>query len=155
MKTGKDKKKIISIVILTVGIVTLVVGVVFLILKLSGGAAVSDAEYLVEVGSWKLDGEHCVEMKCEDEMKCLGADGEPMVSCNGGGVIWNFTEIGKGTLTTNDHVNDYDFIWAIEDGKLKIETSWLYTIDNEYTYTLDKGSNTLVLDDDIKFVKAE
>ena len=29
-------------------------------------------------------------------------------------VIWNFTEIGKGTLTTNNHENDYDFIWAID-----------------------------------------
>ena len=151
MKSKKDKKKIVSIITLVVGVVTLVVGVVFLILRLIGTPTLSDAEYLVEIGSWKLEGGECEQMKCADETKCLGADGEPMQSCDGDGVIWTFTEIGKGTLTTNNHQNDYDFIWAIEDGKLKIETEWLYTMDNEYTYRLDQGKNTLTLDDEIVF----
>ena len=60
-------------------------------------------------------------------------------------VIWNFKEIGKGSLTTNSHVNDYDFIWAIESDNLKIETSWLYTLNDEYEYELNQKEKTLIL----------
>ena len=70
-------------------------------------------------------------------------------------MIWQFTEIGKGKLTTNGHTNDYDFIWAIEDDKLKIETSWLYDLENEYEYSLNQGDGTLTLkenDKEIKFI---
>ena len=61
------------------------------------------------------------------------------------GVVWDFTEIGKGKLTTNNHINDYDFIWSLEDGKLKIETDWLYNLENEYEYALDQNAKTLTL----------
>ena len=63
------------------------------------------------------------------------------------GVIWKFTEIGKGTLTTNNHINDYDFIWSLKDGKLLIETAWLYDLNNEYEYELNQGNGTLTLKD--------
>lgn len=152
----KDRKKLISIIVLIIGLIVLVVGVVFLILHLNASPQMSDAEHLVKVGSWKLDGEDCVQLKCAGEEKCLSADGEPAESCtDNSSVIWTFTEVGKGTLTTNNHQNDYEFIWAIEGDKLKIETSWLYTMDNEYTYKLDQGANTLTLDGDIVFVSAE
>ena len=62
-------------------------------------------------------------------------------------VVWNFTEIGKGTLTTNGHQNDYDFIWAIDGDKIKIETDWLYALDDEYIYTLDQSAGVLTLGD--------
>ena len=102
-----------------IGLITLVVGVVFLIVRLTAGPSVADGEYLVSVGEWT-------------------EQGEP-------GIVWNFTEIGKGTLTTNNHTNDYDFVWALEDGKLKINTEWLYTLNNEFDYVRDQGSNILTL----------
>lgn len=116
------KKKIISIIVFIIGLATLITGVVFLVLDLTRKPAVSDGEYLVSVGKWALTSDESV--------------------------VWSFTEIGKGSLTTNAHVNDYDFIWAIEDGKLKIETKWLYDLQNEYTYSIDKSYNTLTLEDE-------
>ena len=66
-------------------------------------------------------------------------------------VIWNFTEIGKGTLTTNNHENDYDFIWAISGDTLEIETEWLYTTDDKFVYRLDQENQILILNDEIEF----
>lgn len=118
------KKKIFSISALAIGLITLVVGVVFLVLTLNKGPEIQDGEYLVAQESWQL------------------ADSDK--------VVWDFTEIGKGILTTNGHENDYDFKWAIEDGKLKIETDWLYTLNNDYDYTLNQSAGELVLTADGK-----
>ena len=148
-------KKRISLIVLIIGLITLVVGVVFLIVRLTAKPGVADGEYLVSVGEWKEKGDHCDQAKCAEGTKCLGPDGEPAMLCNDTGVIWNFTEIGKGTLTTNNHTNDYDFTWALEDGKLKIDTEWLYTLNNEFDYTLDQNENMLTLvngDEEIIFV---
>ena len=120
-KTNCKKKKILSIGLLIVGIITLIVGVVFLVINLIAASNVADGEYLVAADSWVME------------------DSE--------GVVWDFTEIGKGTLTTNNHLNDYDFAWSIEDGKLTIKTDWLYELDNEYEYQLDQSSGTLTLKD--------
>ena len=68
------------------------------------------------------------------------ADGEYLVSVG----EWKEQD-EPGTLTTNNHTNDYDFVWALEDGKLKINTEWLYTLNNEFDYVLDQGSNILTL----------
>ena len=38
-----------------------------------------------------------------------------------------------------------DFIWAIEDGKLKVNTEWLYTLNDEFDYTLDQNGDILTL----------
>ena len=116
-----EKKKKISIAIFVIGLIALVAGAAFLVVKLVMTPAKQDGEYLVSAENWTLDDED--------------------------GVIWTFTEIGKGSLTTNNHTNDYDFIWAIEDGKLKIETNWLYALENEYEYSLDQRSGTLTLKD--------
>lgn len=124
-------KKRVSLIVFIIGLIALVAGVIFLIIRLNSGPSVADGEYLVSVGEWT-------------------EEGEP-------GVVWNFTEIGKGTLTTNDHLNDYDFAWALEDGVLKIETEWLYNMDDEFEYSLDQGGNTLTLtsgDEEIIFVPA-
>lgn len=118
-KTASKKKKIISIGLLVVGLATLVVGVVFLVLNLLKMNQAADGDYLVTAGNWALEGED--------------------------GVIWDFTEIGKGTLTTNNHLNDYDFIWAIEDNKLLLETNWLYDLEDEFQYQLDQGAGVLTL----------
>ena len=125
-----DKKRI-SLIVMIIGLVTLVAGAIFLVIRMNAGPSVQDGEYLVSVGEWS-------------------EQGEPSV-------IWNFTEVGKGILTTNDHLNDYEFVWAIEDGTLKIETEWLYTMNNEFDYALDQNGNTLTLasgDEEIIFVPA-
>ena len=138
-----DKKKIISIVIFVIGLITLVVGVVFLILHLNSGPNIQDGEYLVSAKEWILsDGTECNESTANE--------GE-QTGCPSS-VIWKFTEIGKGTLTTNNHLNDYDFAWAIEDGKLKIETNWLYDLENEYEYTINQNDGILTLTDGDKTI---
>ena len=123
---NEKKKKIGSITIFVIGMVVLVVGVVFLVLNLLENKT-ADAEFLISKENWILE--------------------------DGDGVVWDFTELGKGTLTTNNHINDYDFTWAIEDKKLKIKTEWLYEMDNEYEYSLDKGAGVLILKDTEKEVK--
>ena len=124
------KKQILSIIVFIIGLIALIVGVVFLILDLNKGVSLQDGEYLVSVDSWVK----------EDEP----------------GVIWTFTEIGKGKLTTNNYLNSYDFIWAIEDNKFKIVTDWLYTLNDEFKYRIDSGNLILIQDDstEIKFSPA-
>ncbi|MBR2709286.1 hypothetical protein IKE98_03105 [Candidatus Saccharibacteria bacterium] len=138
-KEKKKTKKTASIVFLVLGIIVLVAGLVMLILKLTKGADISDAEYLVSAKEWVLsDGSNCD--------KKSGANSDT-TNCEPS-VIWKFTDIGKGTLTTNNHTNDYSFIWALENGTLKVNTEWLYSLNDEYTYRLDKGAGTLTLEKD-------
>ena len=132
-KGKKNTKKIVSIIVLILGIITLIAGLVVLIIKITKGATISDAEYLVSAKEWRLE----TDDNCGDD-----SDAENCES----GVIWKFTEIGKGTLTTNNHTNDYDFIWALDGDTLKINTDWLYTINDEYTYKLDKGAGKLTVE---------
>lgn len=125
-KNPEKKKKIISIVVLVVGLIVLAVGVAMLVINSIKMSRAADGDYLVSAGEWVLEGEE--------------------------GVIWDFTEMGKGELTTNDHLNDYGFIWAIEDGKLLMETNWLYELENEYEYSLDQGAGVLILTaDDVTY----
>ncbi len=112
-------KKKFSLIVFIIGLFALVGGATALILSFVLKPNMRDAEYLVEIGQWTEN------------------DAE--------GVIWNFTEIGKGKLTTNNHINDYDFIWAIDGDTLKIETKWLYDLNDEYTYKIDQGEKTLTL----------
>ena len=114
-----DPKLKRSIFVFGIGIFTLLVGGFFLIKTLTKKPATPDGRYLVSVGTWAR----------EDEPT----------------VIWTFSEIGKGSLTTNRHYNDYDFIWSIEDKKLSIETSWLYTLNDTFEYELNQKKNTLTL----------
>lgn len=115
-------KKKFSLIAFIIGMIALVAGTVVLVLNFVLKPDMRDAEFLVEVGTWQK----------EDEP----------------GVIWDFTEVGKGKLTTNDHKNDYDFIWAMDGNNLKIETKWLYTLNDEYTYELNQGDKKLVLTKD-------
>lgn len=118
-KKGANKK---SIVVFILGLLVLAVGITMLTVKLLGQPALADAEFLVSSGEWTR----------EDEPS----------------VIWDFTEVGKGKLTTDGGETKYDFIWAIDGGKLKIETSWLYDLDDEFDYNLDQGAKTLTLKND-------
>lgn len=115
-KSAKDKK---SIAIFVIGLLVLTGGLGFLIYKLVVGPSKADAEFLISNGEW-------VE------------EGQPSV-------IWDFTEVGKGSLTTDSHQTNYNFIWSIEGGKLKIETDWLYGVEDEFEYNLDQGNKTLTL----------
>lgn len=123
------KKLIVSIILFVLGIIALVVGLVMLIIKLLTGPAIRDGEFLVDIGEWTLE--------------------------DNSSVIWNFTEIGKGKLTTNNHVNDYDFLWSVEGGKLKIETKWLYQLNDEYEYELNQGNRKLTLNEETIFIGKE
>lgn len=113
--------------VFAVGLATLIAGAVFLILNLTRSAGVADGEFLVSAEKWVLSDSDRVE--------------------------WKFTEIGKGTLTTNAHENDYDFLWSLEDGKMKVETDWLYDLENEYDYKLDQNAGELTLSVDGKEYK--
>ena len=135
-QTNAGKNKAVSLVALIIGLIMLVVGVVFLVLGIKRASLLADGDFLVSAGEWKLaESETCAEDECKDA------------------VIWTFSEIGKGTLTTNGRKNDYDFKWAIRDGRLVIETDWLYELDNEYEYMLDQGTRGLILKDDDKEYK--
>ena len=139
-KGQKNKKKTISIIVLILGIISLIAGLVALIICLTKGAAISDAEYLTSAKEWRLE----TDTNCGDNCES--------------GVIWKFTEVGKGTLTTNNHTNDYSFIWALDGDTLKINTDWLYSLNNEFTYKLDKSAGTLTLeteDEKVTFVRVQ
>ena len=97
--------------VLVAGVALLIAGVALFVVKMISGAALRDANTLIEVGTWQR----------EDAPE----------------VIWTFTEMGKGTLTSNGHQNDYDFLWRIDGDTLKLEIKWLYDIESEYTYHLD------------------
>ena len=127
LKKPRDKKFFgISIAVFVIGLAGLVSGLVFMLINLFTEPGLREADYLVSIGEWvKQD--------------------EPSV-------IWKFTEIGKGTLTTNNHINDYDFIWALDGNTLKIETDWLYDLNDEFTYTLNKDTGKLMLNEDMTFV---
>lgn len=130
-KKPVNKKKIFGIVVLLIGLVTLAAGIAFMLISKSSVSKMQDAEFLVQIGAWQR----------EDEPT----------------VIWDFTEVGKGELTTNFYVNKYDFIWALEDNNIKIETDWLYTMNDKYSYELDQNNNILTLkkgDETTTFVPA-
>ena len=126
-KMPRRKKKALSITVFVVGLVTLVVGVVLLVLNLTRKVAIADGEYLMSAEKWTLT--DCGEEDCEK-------------------VVWKFTEIGKGTLTTDGGEHNYNFEWAIREGELQIQTDWLYELDNEYEYILDQDNGVLTLMDE-------
>lgn len=137
------KKKILCITTLVVGLIMLAVGAVFLVLNLTKGSQAQDGEYLISAGEWALDLGDCAELVDESD------PAEESTECSDEpSVVWKFTEVGKGTLTTDGGKHNYDFIWALEDGTLKIQTNWLYELENEYTYSLDQKAKTLTLTND-------
>ena len=135
-----DKKKIFSFVVLGIGIIMLGIGAAFLIVKLTQEPATPDAEYLVSRRIWTLESEdNCFK----DETVTIDDTTRPCIPS----VVWEFTGLGEGTLTINNHINDYGFKWALQDGKLSIQTDWLYELNNTYDYKLDQESGVLMLTD--------
>lgn len=115
----KKLKKRFSIIAFALGVVALGVGVALFVIKSTATPNMADAEFLVSVGKWAREDTN--------------------------NVVWNFVEIGKGALTTDNFVNSYDFIWSIEDDKLKIETDWFYDLGNEFEYKVDQKAKTLTV----------
>lgn len=129
-KLGMDKR---AFAFFCAGMVILAVGLILLVVKIITGPKFDNAEFLVSAGEWVR----------EDDPT----------------VIWDFTDIGEGELTTDGHLNNYLFIWSIDGGKLKIETTWLYDLNDEFDYSLDQGAKILTIrnhdrDIEVKF-KAE
>ena len=115
-KKGRSKK---PVVFFAIGMVILAIGLGFLIFKLVTKPNMADAEFLVSTGKWAE----------EDQPS----------------VIWDFKDVGKGSLTTDNGTNNYDFIWALDGNKIKIETTWLYNLNDEFEYSLDQGGKVLTV----------
>lgn len=115
-------KKRLAIIVFIIGILALLGGSGYMVYDLLKPTVVRDADFLVQISTWQE----------QDEPK----------------VIWTFSEIGKGNLTTNQHLNDYDFEWNIDGDKLAIKTAWLYDLIDEYTFSLDQDTKTLTLTKD-------
>ena len=142
----KSKKSIFGFISLGIGVAALAASATFFIIKNNEKPAVRDAEYLVSVGKWIMQSESNTEpVDCISSVEEENAEPTDCISVEPttGNVIWNFTEIGKGTLTTNNHIDDHDFKWAIESNKLKIETDWLNTLYDELTYKIDQKEQIL------------
>lgn len=112
-------KKRFPLVIFIIGIITLLAGGGFLAWRYLEPPSISDADYLVQLRTWTA--------KTSESL------------------VWTFTEVGKGQLTTNNHQNDYDFLWALDGNQLKTETAWAYPLQNTFTYKLNRQDNTLEL----------
>ena len=123
---GKKLKRII-IISVAVFLVLILGGTgLYFYLHRDTSAPLSDADFLVSVGTWEKSGTSKVK--------------------------WIFKEDGKGSLTTNDALNFYDFTWTLENGTLKIVTDWLYTLEDEFSFTLNREeeSFTVVAKEDEK-----
>ena len=152
MKEQKKSNKIIlGIIAIVIGGGALIASVAFFIIDLISTPDLRDAEFLVQKGTWVMQSNtaskptDCVTTEEGGEpTDCITTTSEAPAE----NVIWKFTEIGKGTLTTNNHIDDHDFKWALDGNKLLIETEWLYTLYNEVTYSLDQKEETLILTDE-------
>ena len=142
----KSKKSIFGFISLGIGVAALAASATFFIIKNNEKPAVRDAEYLVSIGKWVMQSESNTEpVDCISSVEEENTEPTDCISVEPttGNVIWDFTEIGKGTLTTNNHIDDHDFKWAIEGDKLKIETDWLNTLYDELTYKIDQKEQIL------------
>lgn len=126
-KKKPAKKKKWPIAVFALGMIALAAGVAVLVVRLTGQSPVADTEYLVTAGEWVRDDQPTV--------------------------VWAFENEGKGTLTTDGGQNHYNFAWALNSGKMSIKTSWLYDLNDEFQYEIDKNAGTLTISDDEKNIK--
>ena len=118
-KNPKSKKKIIIIILSIVLGLSLLGGALYYFVFRDTTPPLSDAEFLIKIGTWEES----------DASK----------------VKWIFKENGQGTLTTNDMQNYYDFTWNLEEDVLKITTSWLYELNDEFSFSLNREENTFTV----------
>ena len=119
LKKRKNKPAKWALVVFGIGIVALIAGLTVFLINKNSQPSMADVDFLVSAGEWQR----------EDQPQ----------------VIWDFTEVGNGKLTTDGHLNDYSFIWSLEDKKLKIQTTWLYDLNDEFDYKIDQGAKTLTI----------
>lgn len=149
----KPSKLIIGIISLTIGFAALIASIAFFIIDLNSKPDIRDAEFLVQKGTWVMQS----NTTTTESIDCISSEeGSEPTDCatvvesiepNANNVIWKFTEIGKGVLTTNNHIDDHNFLWALDGDKLLIEVEWLQDLYNEVTYSLDQKNETLELSD--------
>ena len=118
-----------SFVVLIVGIIALIAGVVVFLVRQNAQPPISDADFLINTGEW--------------------------VEETNATVIWDFTEIGRGKLTTDGHLNNYDFKWSLDNGKLTIETEWLYDLSDTFDYSIDQNTKELTIKNSDKNVEVK
>ena len=115
---AKKSKKPLIIAIIVIFSVALIGGGIFCyfkFLKKSPEIVKNDVEFLTEIDGWeKVDAPT---------------------------VIWSFKPDGTGELTTNKE-NYYQTKWYLSNGKLEIDTSWLYELSDAFEITLDRESET-------------
>ena len=133
-KPEKVRSKKLAIAIFVIGIIVLVAGLIVLVVKKTAQPLLDDAEFLITTGQWVR----------EDQPE----------------VIWDFTEVGKGTLTTDAHQNDYNFTWKLDNSKITMETDWLYSFYDTFEYVINQNEKTLTIknadkDIEIKFIATE
>ena len=119
VKKPKNKKKIALIVSGIILLLGLIGGAIWYFLLRDTTPPLSDAEFLVKYGTWEKSG-------------------APKVK-------WIFKGDGKGTLTTNNMINDYEFTWTLEGGILKISTAWLYDLEDEFAFSLNREEESFTV----------
>jgi len=113
---NKKSKKPLVIVLVVLFSLALIAGGIFYYFKFlrkSPEIVKNDVEFLTEVDAWEKSGAPTV--------------------------IWSFKPDGTGELTTNKE-NYYSLKWYLSDGKLEIDTSWLYELSDSFEITLDRAS---------------
>ncbi|MBR3180731.1 hypothetical protein IKF63_01480 [Candidatus Saccharibacteria bacterium] len=117
VKKKSKKPLIITIVIVVILLAGGLLGY-FFFFKKAPKIVLSDSEYLIQTKSWeKVDAPT---------------------------VIWVFDEGGKGELTTNKS-NYYNMTWLLEGKTLKIDTDWLYELNDSFDVTIDRDNSTFTV----------
>lgn len=117
--TSNLRRRAISVAVFLCGVISLVAGVVALVYGLARSDEVSAAAFLVKAGPWQRQ--------------------------DAPDVTWQFTSIGAGTLTTDGGEHEYPFTWALVDGQLKVDTEWLYTLNDAYDFSLNQSTSKFTL----------
>ena len=115
---AKKSKKPLIISLIVIFVLLLVAAGVFCYFKFfktPPGIVKNDVEFLTEIDAWE--------------------------KVNASTVIWSFKTDGTGELTTNKE-NYYPFKWYLSNGKLEIDTTWLYQLSDAFEITLDRDSET-------------
>ena len=134
---SKKKKTILIVSIIVAVLAGLGVGAYFVVPEMMPWAKytkMADEEFLTEIGSWQKQ--------------------------DSPSLVWTFGSGNKGSLTTNGGLNTYDMVWEISGDKLTIKTDWFYTMEDEFTFTIDKKEKILTVvssedDKETVFVPAE
>ncbi|MBR3204184.1 hypothetical protein IKF81_00680 [Candidatus Saccharibacteria bacterium] len=117
-KKKSKKPLIISLIIIALVLAAGGASYYFFFRKKSPLILSSESEYLIETKSWeKVDAPS---------------------------VIWTFNEQGKGEITTNKS-NYYEMEWELSDKTLKIDTNWLYELNDSFDFFLNREEKSFTV----------